>query len=102
MLAERRFVIPAFLPRIDQPNRGGVWIEYLANTRRAMQSQAEQFLDGTDAEPRPEVVLADFDPDGEGKVVAAALYGAATLADEQLVAMARRPSADGVGGLQRS
>src|SRR5438105_4884344 len=27
MLAELRLIIPAFLTRIDQPNRGGVWIE---------------------------------------------------------------------------
>jgi Thymidylate synthase complementing protein len=94
MLAELRLIIPAFLTRIDQPNRGGVWIEYLANTRRAVQSQAEELLDGIDAEPRPEVVLADFDPDGEAKVVAAALYAASALPDDQLMAIARRLSAD--------
>jgi len=102
MLAELRLIIPAFLTRIDQPNRGGVWIEYLANTRRAMQSQAEQVLDGTDAEPRPEVVLADFDPDGEAKVVAAALYAASTLPDDQLMAIARRLSADDRAALLRA
>ena len=34
MLAELRQVIPAFLARVDQPNRGGRWIEYFAETRR--------------------------------------------------------------------
>ena len=34
MLAELRQVIPAFLARVDQPNRGGRWIEYFADTRR--------------------------------------------------------------------
>ena len=38
MLAELRQVIPAFLTRIDQPNRGGRWVEYLAETRRAFMS----------------------------------------------------------------
>src|SRR5206468_6001468 len=40
MLAELRQVIPAFLARIDQPSRGGRWIEYLAETRRAFASAA--------------------------------------------------------------
>ena len=31
MLAELRQVIPAFLARIDQPDRGGRWIEYLSD-----------------------------------------------------------------------
>src|SRR5206468_12754859 len=35
ILAEVRHVIPAFVARLDQPNRGGRWIEYLAETRRA-------------------------------------------------------------------
>jgi len=45
-----------------------------------------------DAEDRDEVTLADFDPDGEAKVVAAALYAASALPDERLVAIARRMS----------
>src|SRR6185436_3837353 len=32
MLAELRQVIPAFLARLDQPNRGGRWVEYFADT----------------------------------------------------------------------
>jgi thymidylate synthase ThyX len=70
MLAELRHVIPAFLARLDQPNRGGRWIEYLAETRRGFESAAEPFL-AVAAEPRDEVTLTDFDPDGELKVVAA-------------------------------
>ena len=41
-----------------------------------------------------EVTLTDFDPDGELKVVAAALYSHSTLPDAQLLALARRLSAD--------
>ena len=76
MLAELRQVIPAFLARVDQPDRGGRWIEYLADTRRAFEAAARPFVDGVDPEPRDEVTLTDFDPDGEIKVVAAALYAA--------------------------
>ena len=40
MLAELRQVIPAFLARVDQPDRGGRWIEYLAETRRGFEAAA--------------------------------------------------------------
>ena len=94
MLAELRQVIPAFLARIDQPNRGGRWIEYLAETRRAFDAATQAIVKHVDAEPRPEVTLTDFDPDGETKVVAAALYSASDLPDDQLMTVARRLSAD--------
>ena len=44
-------------------------------------------------QPRDEVTLTDFDPDGEVKVVAAALYAASALPDDQLLAAARAMSA---------
>jgi thymidylate synthase ThyX len=93
MLAELRQVIPAFLARVDQPDRGGRWIEYLSDTRRAVAAAAQPLLDGVDPEPRGEVTLTDFDPDGEIKVVAAALYAASRLPDDQLLDVARRMSA---------
>jgi thymidylate synthase ThyX len=102
MLAELRHIIPAFLTRIDQPNRGGRWIEYLADTRRAVHSQAEQILDAIEPEQRPEVVLTDFDPDGETKIVAAALYAASALPDDQLMTIARSLSADDRAALLRT
>ena len=33
MLIELRKIIPAFLTRVDQPDRGGKWTAYLAETR---------------------------------------------------------------------
>src|SRR5439155_20596926 len=86
--------IPAFLARIDQPARGGRSIEYLAETRRTFEEAARPIVGGQDAEPRPEVVLTDFDPDGELKVVAAALYGTSDLPDDQIMALARGLSSD--------
>jgi thymidylate synthase ThyX len=94
ILTELRHVIPAFLARLDQPNRGGRWIDYFADTRRAFDEAAAPFVAGAIAEPRDEVTLTDFDPDGEIKVVAAALYNASTLPDDQLLAIARAMSAD--------
>ena len=51
-------------------------------------------LSSVEAESRPEVTLADFDPDGEIKVVAAALYAVSDLPDDQLFGVARRMTPD--------
>ncbi len=85
-------VIPAFLTRVDRPERGGVWVEYLAETRRAVQRVAADVLAGIEPEARETVTLTDFDPDGELKVIAAALYAVSPLPDDQLLAAARRMS----------
>ena len=89
MLVELRKIIPAFLTRVDQPDRGGAWSGYLAATRDATRDAAMALVDGIAAEPRDEVTLTDFDPDGEAKIVAAALYAASDLPDDQLLAVAR-------------
>jgi thymidylate synthase ThyX len=102
MLAELRKVIPAFLTRVDQPDRGGRWSEYLADTRRAFQSAAETVVKGLSDAEQPEVVLTDFDSEGETKVVAAALYTAAALPDGQLLEVARRMPADQRASLLRA
>ena len=88
MLAELRKVIPAFLARVDVPERGGRWTEYLKAGREGVESCAAEL--GDVAESRAEVSLTDFDPDGEIKVVAAALYAASDLPDDQLLDIARR------------
>jgi thymidylate synthase ThyX len=94
MLAELRQVIPAFMARLDQPNRGGRWIEYLAETGRGFDVAARGLLANIPAAASDEVTLTDFDPDGELKVAAAALYSHSTLPDAQLLALARRLSTD--------
>jgi thymidylate synthase ThyX len=93
MLVELRRVIPAFLARIDEPTRGRRWIEYLAETRRTFAVTAAPYLESSEPQPRDEVTLADFDPEGEVKVVAAALYAVSDLPDGQLLELARRMSA---------
>jgi len=89
MLGELRKLVPAFLTRVDQPERGGRWSEYLAATRDAIGKVAGALLAGVEPEARAEVTLTDFDPDGEIKIVAAALYAATDLPDDQLQAIAR-------------
>src|SRR5260221_6492299 len=65
MLDELRKVVPAFLLRVDQPERGGRWSTYLAETRRQTEAVATRLSSGGTDAPRAEVSLTDFDPDGE-------------------------------------
>jgi thymidylate synthase ThyX len=92
MLTELRQVIPAFLARVDQPDRGGRWTQYLADTRQRWESVARPLVEDVRPDPKQEVTLTDFDPDGEIKVVAAALYSVSDLPDDQLMTLARRLS----------
>ena len=94
MLEELRKVIPAFLTRVDIPDRGGRWSEYLSDCRTETARLAASLLAGHDAEPEAEVTLTDFDPDGEVKIVAAALYAVSNLPDDALIAAARQMTAD--------
>jgi thymidylate synthase ThyX len=95
MLTELRKVIPAFLTRVDQPERGGRWSAYLRDIRDRTQVIAQRLRGdaGEDAgggSDVPEVSLVDFDPEGEVKVVAAALYAVSSRPDAELLALARR------------
>jgi thymidylate synthase ThyX len=92
LLEELRQVIPAFLTRVDREDRGVRASAYLAETRAALEAVATELLDG-EAPARGEVVLADHDPDGELKVVAAALYPACALPYDELLRRARAMSA---------
>jgi thymidylate synthase ThyX len=99
MLLELRKVIPAFLGRVDLPERGAAWSAYLAETRAATRVAAERALATPEAGAarslhalsgdEAEVVLTDYDPDGEVKVVAAALYAVTDRPDQELLAIAR-------------
>jgi thymidylate synthase ThyX len=92
MLEELRKVIPAFLVRVDRPDRGGAWSDYLRNTREATADLATSLLAGEPASgPQPSsVALASFDPDGEAKVVAAALYEHSSIPFSSLLERAQR------------
>jgi thymidylate synthase ThyX len=98
MLAELRKVIPAFLTRVDVEDRGVAWSRYLERTSEAVGelgaagSLASELNEGPPA--RPEVVLSDFDPEGEVKVVAAALYADSDLPDDRLLEIVRGMSAE--------
>ena len=104
MLPELRKVVPAFLTRVDREDRGVVWSRYLADRRRETRTLAHELvgdsersaalLDGAGPTDAAEVVLTDFDPEGEVKVVAAALYPGSHASDSQLLETARRMTVD--------
>jgi thymidylate synthase ThyX len=93
MLAELRKVIPSFLKRLDQPHRGGAWEDYLRGTREGFE-EAVRLPSSPPASGRPSAVaLTEYDPEGEVKVVAAALYEVSDLSDDLLMERARAMSA---------
>ena len=93
MLPELRKVIPAFLQRVDRENRGIRWSNYLSNCEGATRELSAK-LTTSPKENSDEVTLSDFDPDGEIKVVAAALYAGSTLSHSQLLRLARTMSTE--------
>jgi thymidylate synthase ThyX len=91
MLIELRKIIPAFLTRVDQPDRGGKWTAYLAEARARTAELARRIEAGVcESGSETEVTLSDFDPEGEIKVVAAAMYSGSSLGDRDLMALARK------------
>ncbi|MBJ7609573.1 MAG: FAD-dependent thymidylate synthase [Candidatus Dormibacteraeota bacterium] len=70
--AELQKVVPEFLTRLERPDRGGVWVDYLADTAAALEASAtvaapsfEQSEEG--------VRLVDWTRDGEDRILAASL-----------------------------
>src|SRR5438445_6536446 len=99
MLVELRKVIPAFLKRLDVPERGGAWSAYLEETRKETREVARRLVPPMSASrttrpPDAVVALTDFDSDGEVKIVAAALYAVSSRGDAELLETARRMTAD--------
>lgn len=84
MLDELRKVIPAFMRRVDQADRGVEWSAYLADVRERTDEVVHRLLGGEVADPSAEVVLTDFDPEGEEKVIAAICYSASSLPETQI------------------
>jgi thymidylate synthase ThyX len=94
MLTELRKVIPSFLKRVDLPDRGGAWSEYMEANRGALTDVARRLFGDEQPEPRPMVTLVDYDADAEDKLVAACLYPYTDLPEDQVLARVRKLSAD--------
>jgi hypothetical protein len=82
-------VIPAFVKRVDMPDRGGAWIEYLRAVREQASQAAARFGldDGSAAEQPPSVQLTHVDG-SEVDLVAASLYEASDAPEEEVRAAA--------------
>jgi thymidylate synthase ThyX len=91
MLTELRKVIPSFLQRVDLPDRGVVWSEYLAATERDTDAVVDRLWpDRHDTVGDPASVrLVEWDADGEDKVLAAMCVPHTALPDEELARRVR-------------
>ena len=85
MLEELRKVIPSFLRRVDLADRGGRWSDYLSSTRLETSELVRELFAETPTEHSAPVVLTDWDPDGENKLVAAICYPYSTLPESQIL-----------------
>ena len=106
MLTELRKVIPSFLKRVDLPERGEAWSEYLGATRDRTAELAASLLGGHDGpgagsggvagddSAAADVTLVDFDPDAEVKIVTAMLYPHSHLGEAAIEAEVRAMSTE--------
>ncbi len=96
MLTELRKVVPSFLRRVDLPDRGQAWSDYMSSTRTAMEATAYELLPGDETtEPSaPSVTLVDWDPEGEVKAIAAMLYPYTSLPETQVLDRVRTMTID--------
>jgi len=88
MLTELRKVIPSFLARVDRPDRGGAWVNYLSDTRDDVDEDIERIFGKEHSIGKTEptsVTLTDFDPDGENKVVSAILYSRSHKSESEII-----------------
>ncbi len=89
MLDELRKVIPSFVRRVDVPDRGVAWSEYLADTAARTAEIAREVDEASRPRSGPEVTLVEWDAEAEVKVAAAALYPYSDLPDDRLLTIAR-------------
>jgi thymidylate synthase ThyX len=84
MLEELAKVIPSFVARVERPDRGGEWIEYLRGRREATERWVARL--GLDRRPpgdRPSVELVHVDG-SEQDLLAASLYEQAAVSEEEI------------------
>jgi thymidylate synthase ThyX len=97
-LGELRKVIPAFVKRVDMPDRGTAWIEYLHGLRERASSAAARFglADGRDREAGASVRLLRA-RGSEEELLTGCLYEATDLPEDEL-----RAAVSSMAGDERS
>ncbi len=84
MLEELQSVIPSFFTRVERPDRGGQWIEYLAARQRAGDRWARRLgLDAAEGPAGPSVNLLRAEGD-EDDLLAALLFEAGASSEETM------------------
>ena len=95
---ELQAAVPELVTRLDRPDRGGVWAEYLRETALALWGEAERLLPAgggeetaasTDVPPGDRVTLLRWDPDGEERIMAGALLPHAAVSMAEVVGAVR-------------
>lgn len=100
VLTELRKVVPSFMARVDRPDRGGQWVQYLRSTQDATAALVARLWPdlgevGSDDEAADippaggsgtpvRVTLVDWDPDGEEEVLVGICYPYAAGSDAEL------------------
>jgi thymidylate synthase ThyX len=94
MLEELQAVMPSFVLRVDRPDRGGRWIEYLRDREERAREVAERLgLREADHEAAASVRLLRVEGD-EDDIVAASLFEHSTLSEREGAAAVERLSAE--------
>lgn len=94
ILAETRKVIPTFLERADQPERGGAMTAYFANTRKSVGELASQYLTETYGSSTEPVHLKNVWPRNELDLVPHMLYEHSNSSLEQIISEVDKWSID--------
>ncbi len=84
LLKEARKIIPVFLERADQPDRGGAIIAYNATTRHSVKKLADKYLPDNHAAEAAEVQLVSYWPRNELDLVPDMLYEHTSLSLKEL------------------
>jgi thymidylate synthase ThyX len=85
MIEELRKVIPSFLKRLDVPERGVAWTDYLRATKGATRELVASMFEHDVDEPIESVRLVDFDPDGEERVLEAIVFANSSVSHDDVV-----------------
>jgi thymidylate synthase ThyX len=84
LLSELQGVVPSFLTRVERPDRGGQWVEYLEARARAGTRWAQRLgLDAGDGPAGPSVTLLRTDGD-EDDLLAALLFESGASSEEHI------------------
>ena len=84
MLEELKHVIPSFVARVDRPDRGGEWIEYLRSRRATTERAVARLgLDRREPADAPSVELVHVDGT-EADLLSSSLYESTGVGDTEI------------------